>query len=241
MCTQIHGDGNQNVQCEEGPLITDGSCGDLATSVCKGASSPHCVARSLDMVGDPQYMAEDRANWKEKQCIWLQSIPPMRETINGRAKASKRTLNSCEAQCDNDTGAKASDTFNTVAGSCGALASPTMADGASSPPGGSTTGRDPIPTGKKLWADTVEDDYGCGAKQHVTSPRWDDMLDEGSEIEQRAGDLQSDVAQGCKSSEADDFQSFCTEFVAKTRHDLEHGIAFDINEAALPWLPAPSA
>ena len=38
--------------------------------------------------------------------------------------------------------------------------------------------------------------------------------------------------QGCKSSEADEFQSFCTERVAQTRRDLENGITFDINEAA---------
>ena len=47
----------------------------------------------------------------------------------------------------------------TVVGSCGELASPFMEEGASSPPGGYSTGRDPLRTGKQLWADTVDTDH----------------------------------------------------------------------------------
>ena len=43
--------------------------------------------------------------------------------------------------------------------SCGELASPIMEEGASSPPGGYTTGSDPFRTGKQLWADTVDTDH----------------------------------------------------------------------------------
>ena len=86
----------------------------------------------------------------------MRGTPALASMFAALPAAMRNEFSPCNAFGMN--GIPAIATFTGFVGSCGKLTSQTMEEGASSPPGGYTTERDPFRAGKLPWADIVDTD-----------------------------------------------------------------------------------